>query len=85
MEKAADAIVAPKISFACRTIRRRWLKILKPKLRMTTPRKLISQSPPPGLAAFCQQAIRMGIPEALNIAEYVGNCPASIDKREVLL
>ena len=53
MEKAAEAVVEPKISNACRTIRPRWLKILKPKLRMTTPKKLISQSPAPSIAAFC--------------------------------
>ena len=46
-EGGRDEDVAPKISGAWRLIRRRCPKILKPKDSMTTPRKLISQSPAP--------------------------------------
>lgn len=39
-EKAADKSVLPRISGACLNISRFWLNILKPKERMTTPKKL---------------------------------------------
>ena len=56
-EKAAEINVAPKISGAWRRIRRRCPKILNPNDRMTTPRKLISQSPAPQAAPVpCCQA-----------------------------
>ena len=46
-EKAEQMMVLPKISGACLTMSLRCPKILKPKERMTTPRKLMRMSPPP--------------------------------------
>mmetsp|Transcript_69756 Transcript_69756/g.220872 ORF Transcript_69756/g.220872 Transcript_69756/m.220872 type:complete len:275 (-) Transcript_69756:957-1781(-) len=48
-EKAAEMVVHPKISAACRTISLRCVKIRNPKERMTDPRKPMRRSPPPGM------------------------------------
>ncbi len=47
MDTPAETAQEPRVSGACRTIRRRWSKILKAKDRMMTPRKLIRKSPAP--------------------------------------
>ena len=52
-EKAAEKRTEPKISGACRFISRRCPKILKPNERMTTPSRLMSQSPAPQAPAAC--------------------------------
>lgn len=53
IETPAETTQEPRISGACRTIRRRWSKILKAKDRMMTPRKLIKKSPAPYRPAPC--------------------------------
>ncbi len=53
MDTPAETTQEPRISGACRTIRRRWSKILKAKDRMMTPRKLIRKSPAPYRPAPC--------------------------------
>ena len=53
MEKAAERVVAPKISGAWRTMMVFWPKIRKAKVRMTTPSMLISQFPAPQASEPC--------------------------------